>query len=73
MNGRRHHIERKAKYYPRYITPPAALGDFIFLEMCFALPLERPFKEASATEILISRSYLRREWNSRQIHTLVNS
>ena len=73
MNGRGHYIERKAKYYPRYFTPPAAPGDFIFLEMCFALLLETPFKGASATEILISRSYLRREWNSRQIYTLVNS
>lgn len=61
MSGRRHHTEKKAKYYPRYITPPAAPGDFIFLEMCFALLLETPFKGASATEILISRSYLRRE------------
>ena len=73
MNSCWPHSERKAKYYHYYITFPAAPEDFIFLELCFSLPIERPFKEVSAREVLISRSYLLREWHKRQNCTLFNS
>ena len=65
-----HHSEREAKYYHYYIAPPA---DFIFLGRCFAIPIEKPFKEAIASKVLTSRSSLVSEWKKCQSCTLVNS
>ena len=73
MTDSSHHSERKAKYYHYYIAASAAPGNFIFLGGCFAIPIEKPFKEASASKVLTSRSSLLSEWKKCQSCTLVNS